>query len=361
MEVISIVGAKGGLGKTFLAVNIANYLVACGLDVLLIDCDFNTNGATNFMELNGLKMNEESTFHSLESILVNSFEDGENSGEKHEAQIKERLHFIPTSFRAGYANYKNFKLDELNQRKKKIGEQFEEWSAKYDVIIMDHAGGYTDLATFLLYYTSTILLVNMDNISGIKSARDLYKKMSMHNQEIVQCVNVLDESPGKESESILRKCYGFMEGKQYKKELARGRFLTLDQTNSKVLERISKEILPMYTEEIIDVRKKIIQHDNMKIREYKTRKWQVGSLVLNIITLILLYVIGCIFMIFSKTFIHLNVFTAIIWLGISSIISLIIGLGILSGISLIHEDRTIIKEVVSESFRKYLRFFIFWK
>ena len=73
MEVISIIGAKGGLGKTCLAVNMANYLSNCGISTLLVDCDFNTNGATNFMELNGLEVNTQSAFKSLEVLGLEEF------------------------------------------------------------------------------------------------------------------------------------------------------------------------------------------------------------------------------------------------------------------------------------------------
>lgn len=50
-EVISLISAKGGMGKTSIAVNIAHAATEIGLKVLLIDCDLRTMGATYFYKI----------------------------------------------------------------------------------------------------------------------------------------------------------------------------------------------------------------------------------------------------------------------------------------------------------------------
>jgi len=47
---IAFISGKGGSGKTTLSLSMASLLAECGFKVLLIDCDFNTNGATYFFE-----------------------------------------------------------------------------------------------------------------------------------------------------------------------------------------------------------------------------------------------------------------------------------------------------------------------
>ncbi len=251
MEVISIIGAKGGLGKTCLAVNMANYLSNCGISTLLVDCDFNTNGATNFMELNGLEVNTQSAFKSLEVLLSRPFgNEFELELKKPEAEIKDDFWFVPTTVKGEEETIRQFNSEDLKKQYSQIGSVFEQWRKKYQVIILDHAGGYTDLVNFLLSFSSKILLINTDTISGIKSSRSLYKKLAITNQEIVQCINRIDNKTTKESEGIIKKCYGFEERSLYKDTLSKGAFLQLDLPNMEVLKHILITLLPVYSNDI---------------------------------------------------------------------------------------------------------------
>lgn len=252
MEVISIIGAKGGLGKSCLAVNMANYLSKCGIKTLLVDCDFNTNGSTNFMEMSGLEIKPTSPFKSLEVLLSRPVSGNEFEAEleKPEVCIQDYYFFVPTTLRETAGTFSQFKTEELNRQKAQLDLVFEQWREQYSVIILDHPGGYTDLANFLLSYTSKILLINTDNVSGIKTARSLYKKMAITNQDIVQCINKIDDEPGKESESLIKKCYGFKENNTYRDDFSRGVFIELDLKNMRVLAQILMELLPVFSYDI---------------------------------------------------------------------------------------------------------------
>ena len=68
-EVISFVSAKGGMGKTSIAVNIAHSAAKIGLKVLLIDCDVHTLGATYFYEVKGEKVKNGNNIIFTQRIL----------------------------------------------------------------------------------------------------------------------------------------------------------------------------------------------------------------------------------------------------------------------------------------------------
>ena len=46
--VATFMSGKGGSGKTTLSLTMAYMLSSCNLNVLLVDCDLSTNGATFF-------------------------------------------------------------------------------------------------------------------------------------------------------------------------------------------------------------------------------------------------------------------------------------------------------------------------
>ena len=49
-SVIAFMSGKGGVGKTGMAINVANFCAENGKRVLLVDCDINTKGATTFFK-----------------------------------------------------------------------------------------------------------------------------------------------------------------------------------------------------------------------------------------------------------------------------------------------------------------------
>lgn len=177
---ISLISGKGGSGKTTLSLSMASLLSSCGIKVLLIDCDFSTNGATYFYEAKLQSGNEPYTSfydilfcHEISDfrfIPINDFFDFLPSV----VHIDEEYIIYPTLRRpsipeAIYLYFRN----------------------RYDVVLFDCQAGYTDLLRNILPYTDVNLVVmEADSISS-SALRSLYLKIGtiLQTKKLYQVFN----------------------------------------------------------------------------------------------------------------------------------------------------------------------------
>lgn len=99
-EIISVISAKGGAGKTSIAVSLAHASACYGLKTLVVDCDLHTNGATVFynLYLKGTVLNDNPvTFQKILQYSISRVDGSELSEEtlNHPVVIEEKLDFIP--------------------------------------------------------------------------------------------------------------------------------------------------------------------------------------------------------------------------------------------------------------------------
>jgi MinD-like ATPase involved in chromosome partitioning or flagellar assembly len=132
-ESLALLSGKGGSGKTVIGLSMARILAEAGLNVLLVDCDLATHGATYFMEA---EFSE--PFLTLTSVSDLLLQKGPRPPRAF--ATKAGFHFIPSlldpSTKHEYPLHSEVMLEGW-------------WSSivsSYDAIILDCQAGYSDIA-----------------------------------------------------------------------------------------------------------------------------------------------------------------------------------------------------------------------
>lgn len=195
---LAFLSAKGGSGKTTLALSIADLLCKCKVRTLLVDCDFSTNGATYFYESNLADHNavSVSSIHSLYEILFDSsnktriFSDNTDIAP---LVLNDYLAFLPSipEISKQYCAGEPANSDGAAREKDRLEAFF--WWAKnsYDIILFDCQAGYTPLLSALLPLVDIDLIVlETDSISA-SAMRSLHLKIGdlLHRAAVYQVFN----------------------------------------------------------------------------------------------------------------------------------------------------------------------------
>lgn len=178
---IALLSGKGGSGKTTLSLSIASLLSGINLKVLLVDCDFATNGATYFYEN---KLNTSASYLSFFDYLSS-----QELLEKEFLPISNFLDFVPAALVSSNSKFSDFHYSEdINE---KIQNFKSEFCRDYDVVIFDCQAGYTDLLKYLLpNMDETLFVMEADAISSA-ALRALHLKIGnfLNNRKSYQIFN----------------------------------------------------------------------------------------------------------------------------------------------------------------------------
>lgn len=192
---LSIISGKGGCGKTTLALSISQLLAKSGCNVLLIDCDMSTHGATYFFE--DLLKDKKKT---LTVTDVFSTKDLSQEEDKKEIFVTKNFNFIPST-----VSLVNDKFIEtafhINQSiKEKVLD-------KYDVVIYDCQAGFSLLTKEVTRITTKNLVVmELDSISS-SSTRTLSTQLGA-NLEGTNTYQVLNKVTEEEFDVYYLVAYG---------------------------------------------------------------------------------------------------------------------------------------------------------
>lgn len=228
-QIISFMSAKGGVGKTSIVVNIANFCAYNKMKVLLVDCDYRTKGATHFLGISSvsLKEGEYITFENIVDNILYRIEDEKNIDEK-DCDKRElpvlsagNFEFIPVGlhkvdFADSIAHHKfKKKSEEKPDGEKKLDddsgstlyedsfgcfekylrEVFVAYQEKYELIFLDLGAGVERFNDILGKMSNCICVVAVDNRLSLMSARDLkedlWKKYKL--EKIIPCYNLINE------------------------------------------------------------------------------------------------------------------------------------------------------------------------
>lgn len=257
-EIISFLSGKGGVGKTSIGVNEAYFAAKCGLRVLLVDCDLNTNGATTFYELNSDLLQNATRYFTFRDFLQSlldgrKFDVEKEGGEQSYIRFESGVDFIPAA-RNGEGRLWEWRgEDKLDAIRKLFYEAMEKWQKLYDVIILDHAAGYTDLIELTVPLSTKIFLVREADKLSLEATKKIYYKLCAVNRKIIVCVNKIPNSKYEsvvdrnDNEDIIEYCTGFKYQRIFANAMEKGRVLEETQNFSEeqeeALERIAMVLL----------------------------------------------------------------------------------------------------------------------
>lgn len=228
-EVISLISAKGGMGKTSIAVNIAHAATEIGLKVLLIDCDLRTMGATYFYKIRGESIKYSRNVLQLQRILNEiMYPDTYKCEEKASVyKTKDNVYFIPAGNIPILEKDSQFTNEQKESVKRKLTNLMDQWVNEYDVVLMDHAAGYGIIADLFLSVSTKIVLITESGMLALEATREFFNSIKTENKSVIYCCNKLDTNPSvsDRTNSLVQECNGFRETKAFKDRIQRGEFI----------------------------------------------------------------------------------------------------------------------------------------
>lgn len=182
-KILALLSGKGGSGKTTLALSIASMMSNCGIDVLLVDCDLSTNGATYFYENRLAEQN--GTVVSFYELLFNT----NSAGNEHLIRINDFMDFMPSILQITKKNTNSYTY---NEKDSGILDRFKEkFADKYDAILFDCQAGYTDILKLVLPIVDINLFVMEADAISSSAIRSLYLKIGdyINEKKVYQVFN----------------------------------------------------------------------------------------------------------------------------------------------------------------------------
>lgn len=154
-KIVSITGGKGGVGKTTVAIKIANSLAKCGKKVLLIDCDYNLSN----------------TLLKLNLPLDDSFAELIKSGKN----VEDCLHHYKGVDILSACNGNSYLLGKESLLDKVIIDVIVKCEDRYDYILLDCPAGLSKVVMTLNAYSDYRFMVVTPDKSSITDTYSLIK------------------------------------------------------------------------------------------------------------------------------------------------------------------------------------------
>jgi len=164
-RIVSVISGKGGVGKSVIAYNLAERLVALGLRVLLIDTDFSSGN-----------------LHILANCIcdvgIKQYITGELSLQKAITKLAPNFDLLaapPTG-----TNTELFNISTIIKSMKQLRRE----TAQYDFVIIDHSSGISQTASIIAVASDLNLLVIIPEITSIADGYGLYKHLLSLNPKV---------------------------------------------------------------------------------------------------------------------------------------------------------------------------------
>jgi len=163
MHTVAITSGKGGVGKTFVAANLAAALAHDGGRVLVMDADL---GLANLDIILDLK--PEATLHD---VLMGS------------RRLDEVILQAPGGFSvlpagSGFADYSKLN-DDLRRRLRGV---FDELGGRYDFVLLDTGAGIADVVLYVASLADEVLVVATPEPTAMADAYAMVKVLAMQQQ-----------------------------------------------------------------------------------------------------------------------------------------------------------------------------------
>lgn len=181
---IAFLSGKGGSGKTTLALSMASLLAECGLKVLLIDCDLNTNGATYFFE------KELANYEDQDLISFSALRSPSQWNRLQEMKaLTASYDFVPsvTKINTELGAFPKLTVSEQLMFNKTIAS----FKKQYNFILFDCQAGYNDALELIMPCVDLSLTVMEADAVSSSAARALFWRIGryMQNKDSFQIFN----------------------------------------------------------------------------------------------------------------------------------------------------------------------------
>lgn len=293
---ICLMSGKGGVGKTGLSINIANFVSTFKKRVLLIDCDLSTNGATAFFRLNNTireKIREDNlSFQKLMSFILNDISFNHVENQKEEIfynmdnffegsifEIKNDFSFIPAKLENEIFNEQELTDNRIHKIEERLEHIFALWRNSYDIIILDCGAGYNILNNLLKNYANRICLVmensDISRIATRKSLEDLFSNIGI--ESITCCINMIKSSKTNYVRGgLIEEFIGFKYTEAYSKLYDNGEMIKIEDSNLcrqliRVIENVYTEgyrLREQYDEYILKIKEQKVNDDKQKFNSF---------------------------------------------------------------------------------------------
>lgn len=284
-QIVALVSAKGGAGKTSIAVNLAHACAVSGLKVLFIDCDINTYGATAFYRQKEYVRSYLNDCITFQEILQNILYPGicEVDGKKECVEVEENQDFIPGGKYLVYDTAEDRVKDQYKILEESLAKYFDKWIEKYDVLILDQGAGYNSLIDLIVSFATEVLIVREEDKISLGLTQELFESIRKPSKHIILCINKMpaekyDKKEEKLEEDILIKCIGFKYDSDFNVKLEKGetiepRPVSWERTksykgNGSALARIAKTVFKEYEKDINEC----LENIESQIREEERKK-----------------------------------------------------------------------------------------
>ncbi len=142
--IASISSGKGGVGKTFVTVNVGAYLAHQGKKVLIVDCDL---GLANVDIMLGIKPK-----FTLKEVVF-----GDTDIHNVAIHTKHGFDFVPAS--SGAAEMVQLMYEDIERIKETLGKL----AQKYDLVILDTGAGISEsVLQFNLFANKNVIVLNRE-------------------------------------------------------------------------------------------------------------------------------------------------------------------------------------------------------
>lgn len=142
--IASISSGKGGVGKTFVSVNIGAYLAHQGKKVLIVDCDL---GLANVDVMLGINPR-----FTLKEVVF-----GDTDIHDVAIQTKQGFDFVPAS--SGAAEMVQLMYEDIERIKEALGKL----AQQYDLVLLDTGAGISEsVLQFNLFANKNIIILNRE-------------------------------------------------------------------------------------------------------------------------------------------------------------------------------------------------------
>jgi len=170
-QIVSLVSGKGGSGKTSITIALAYILKEVGLDVLIVDFDFSTNGASYFFKYS---IKSKKKVNGLEGILKHKSNTNEKN-ESYSSLIEENTFVVENGF-SFIPSRINFDTDlnvaenisSYSNKLEAIAKEIcKNASSKYDIVLFDNQAGANNTSKISSRVSQKVVIVSeLDPISN---------------------------------------------------------------------------------------------------------------------------------------------------------------------------------------------------